>query len=185
MPLILRRTLYLAALALATPAAAPSFGAPLEASFARGAMAALEVGSGEAAPDVAFLREDGTEGRLSDYTGQVVVLNFWATWCAPCREEMPSLQALQDTLRPDGLTVVTIAYGRHAWPAMTRFWQAAGVTSLPLHLDADASLAGALGVTALPHTLLLDREGRVAGRLAGAAGWASPEALAALRRLLD
>lgn len=173
--------LYLAALALATPAAA----APLNTALATGAMAGLEAGAGEAAPNVPYLREDGTAGAVSDYADRVVGLNFWTTWRAPCREEMPSLQALEDALGAEGVSVVTMAFGWHVPEAMRRFWIEAGVTTLPLHRDADGALARALGVRGLPHTVLLDREGRVAGQVLGAAHWAAPETLAVIRRLLE
>ncbi|UWQ18894.1 TlpA disulfide reductase family protein [Jannaschia sp. M317] len=131
-----------------------------------------------------FAREDSTRGRLSDYAGEVVVLNFWATWCAPCRAEMPSLQALQNELGDDGLQVVTVAFGRHNPMQMKKFWTEAGITSLPLHLDAGTELARALGVKGLPHTLILNRAGEVVAQLPGEADWAAPETLAVMREFL-
>lgn len=174
-----RLTPYLLALALATPAAADL--APL----LTGEMEGVALAGPQAAPDAGFARFDGTRGDLSDYAGKVAVVNFWATWCAPCRAEMPSLQALQDTLGEEGLEVVTIAFGRHDPAAMERFWTEAGVTSLPLHLDAESELARGFGVTGLPHTVILDREGRIVAHKRGEADWASPEALALLRAVLD
>lgn len=181
MPWNLRPTLYSLALALATPAA----GDPLDPSLATGAMARLEVLDAAAPPVTTFARADGSTGDLSDHAGQVVVLNFWATWCAPCRAEMPSLQALQDAMGDEGVAVVTVAFGRHAPQAMRRFWDEAGVTTLPLNLDAESVLARGFGVRGLPHTILLDREGRVAGQVVGDADWNAPETRAVLRRLLE
>ncbi|PWJ22476.1 TlpA disulfide reductase family protein [Jannaschia seohaensis] len=170
--------LYATALALATPAAA------IEPGLLTGPMAKLQVAEAPWTPSVdTFAREDSTRGRLEDYAGEIVVLNFWATWCAPCKAEMPSLQALQDRLGDEGLEVVTVAFGRHNPMQMKRFWQDAGITSLPLHLDAGTELARALGVAGLPHTLILDREGQVIAELKGEADWAAPETLALMRGL--
>ncbi|TFL19175.1 TlpA family protein disulfide reductase [Jannaschia formosa] len=171
--------LYLGGLSLATPAAA------LDAALLTGTMSRLDPAETPWSPEVeTFAREDSTRGRLSDYAGEVVVLNFWATWCAPCKAEMPSLQALQDALGDEGLEVVTVAFGRHNPMQMKRFWEEAGITSLPLHLDAGSELARAFGVKGLPHTAILDREGRVLAELAGEAHWDAPETLALLRSLL-
>jgi thiol-disulfide isomerase/thioredoxin len=175
----LRIALYGLALALATPALA------LDPGLLTGNMAKLRVAEDPWLPEVeTFARRDSTRGRLSDYAGEVVVLNFWATWCAPCRAEMPSLQALQDTLGDEGLEVVTVAFGRHNPAQMDRFWEQAGITSLPLHLDAGTELAQAFGVRGLPHSFVLDREGRVIADLPGEADWAAPETLTLMRALL-
>jgi thiol-disulfide isomerase/thioredoxin len=171
--------LYVSLLALATPAAA------LDEALLTGEMRRLDVAETPWTPEIdSFARADSTRGRLSDYAGEVVVLNFWATWCAPCKAEMPSLQALQDALGDDGLEVVTVAFGRHNPAQMERFWEETGVTSLPLHLDAGSEMAGSMGVRGLPHTFVLDREGRVLAELAGEADWAAPETLALMRSLL-
>ena len=169
---------YIAAATLATPAAA------LEEALLTGTMERLEVVAPMAPPVTGFVREDGSAGDLSDYAGQVVVLNFWATWCAPCRAEMPSLQALDDALGDEGLAVVPIAFGRHNPEAMARFWEEAGIETLPLHRDPETDLAQAMGVPGLPTTIVLDREGRVVARLKGEADWAAPETLALMRALL-
>ncbi len=180
----LRLALYGLALALATPALATPAGA-LEPALLTGEMAALEVGEPYVPAITAFTGPDGSPGDLSDYAGKVVVLNFWATWCGPCREEMPSLQALQDELGGEDFAVVTMAFGRHNPAAMQKFWDATGVRDLPLNLDGRSELARGLGVRGLPHTLLLNREGKVVAQLVGAADWAAPETLAVLRALID
>jgi len=78
-------------------------------------------------PDVAFTRDDGNQGRLQDYRGKVTLVNFWATWCAPCRKEMPMLAELQTELGGDAFEVVTIATGRNAPQAMQTFFDEIGV----------------------------------------------------------
>ncbi|SFR97983.1 TlpA disulfide reductase family protein [Yoonia litorea] len=133
----------------------------------------------------AFTHEDGSEMTLAEFEGQVVVLNFWATWCAPCRKEMPHLSALQSEMGGDDLQVVTVATGRNARPAMERFLEEIGVDNLPLHTDNRSSLARSMGVLGLPATIILDREGNELGRMQGEADWSSDNATAILSRIVD
>ena len=135
--------------------------------------------------DVAFLHEDGSETSLAAYEGKYVLLNFWATWCAPCRKEMPDLAALQDELGSDTFEVVTIATGRNPRPAMEAFFDDIGVDNLPLHTDARQNLARSLGVLGLPVTLLLDPEGNEVARLVGDADWHSESAVAIINALAN
>jgi thiol-disulfide isomerase/thioredoxin len=134
----------------------------------------------EEAPDIAFETVDGDAATLADYEGRHVVLNFWATWCAPCRHEMPTLSALQEALGAEDFTVVTIATGRNPPPAMKTFFDEIGVDNLPLHRDPKSALARAMGVFGLPITVLLDPEGREIARLQGDADWNSDSARAIL-----
>ena len=126
--------------------------------------------------EVPFEAEDGSEMTLAAYEGKVVVLNFWATWCAPCRKEMPTLSALQADMGGDDLAVVTIATGRNPPPAMAGFFAEIGVDNLPLHRDPRQALARTLGVLGLPVTLILDRGGNEIARLQGDADWNSDSA---------
>ena len=134
---------------------------------------------------VAFMGEDGSDLTLDHYAGQIVVLNFWATWCAPCRKEMPHLSALQAEMGGDDLQVVTIATGRNPLPGMQRFFAEIGVDNLPLHTDARQALARSMGVLGLPVTIILDRDGQEVARLQGDADWSSDSAKAILRALMD
>ncbi|WP_341368159.1 TlpA disulfide reductase family protein [Yoonia sp. BS5-3] len=136
-----------------------------------------------ASSDVAFLGEDGAEMTLADYQGKYIVLNFWATWCAPCRHEMPQLSQLQTMLGGDDLEVVTIATGRNPRPGMERFFNEIGVDNLPLHTDARQSLARSLGVLGLPVTIILDPAGNEVARMQGDADWSSENAVAILQTL--
>lgn len=137
-----------------------------------------------AASTLPFLREDETEGRLADYAGQYVVLNFWATWCAPCREEMPSLQNLQTQLGGEDFAVVTLATGRNPPQAIRRFFEEIGVDSLPQHRDIDQQIAREMGVFGLPITVILNPEGQEIARLRGDAYWDTPEAIALIEALI-
>jgi len=134
--------------------------------------------------DLPFVDEDEVEGRLSDYRGKYVVLNFWATWCAPCREEMPSLEALQRQFGSDQFEVVTLATGRNSPQAIRRFFDEIGVENLPMYRDINQQIARQMSVMGLPITLVIDPEGRELARLMGDAHWDSPEAFAFFEALL-
>lgn len=138
-----------------------------------------------ATTDVPFTHEDGRDMVLADLAGRYVVLNFWATWCAPCRVEMPHLSALQSDLGGDNFEVVTVATGPNPLPAMERFFDEIGVENLPLHTDARQRFARAMGVLGLPVTLIIDPEGREIARMQGEADWSSPSAVAIITALLD
>jgi len=135
--------------------------------------------------DVAFTHEDGSEMSLAAYEGQYVVLNFWATWCAPCRKEMPHLSALQTQMGGDAMQVVTVATGRNARPAMERFLDEIGVDNLPLHTDARQALARSMGVLGLPATIILNPQGQEIARMQGEADWSSDSAIAIMQALID
>ncbi|WP_226782027.1 TlpA disulfide reductase family protein [Oceaniglobus trochenteri] len=132
-----------------------------------------------------FTSPDGTEHRLADWQGKIVLLNFWATWCAPCRHEMPALDALQRDLGGPGFEVVPVATGRNALPGIKRFFEEAGVESLPILLDAKQAVARDMAVLGLPITVILDREGREIARLRGDAEWNSDSAKAILTALIE
>jgi len=136
-----------------------------------------------APPDV-FQDLSGGRVRLADFAGQVVVLNFWATWCAPCVREMPSLDRMQATLRGEGLSVVAVSVDRGGAATVEPFLKRLGLTEMGIYLDPKSALAKAFGITGLPTTFVIDAEGRIVGALQGAAEWDSPEALALLRYYL-
>jgi thiol-disulfide isomerase/thioredoxin len=134
---------------------------------------------------IPFTRQDGTTGTLADYQGKHIVLNFWATWCAPCRKEMPMLSELQSELGSDAFEVVTLATGRNAPPAMKKFFDEIGVDNLPLHRDPQSAIAREMGVFGLPITVILTPDGQEIARLQGDAHWNSDSAKAILRALID
>ena len=135
--------------------------------------------------DVVFSHEDGSNLTLAAFEGDYIVLNFWATWCAPCRKEIPHLSELQNEFRDEGLQVVTIATGTNQRPAMERFFKEIGVDNLPLHTDANSALARDMGVVGLPVTLIIDPQGQEIARLIGDANWASDSAKSILMALLS
>jgi len=131
-----------------------------------------------------YEREDGSDGYLSDYHGKYVVLNFWATWCPPCRKEMPMLSELQAEFGGEKLEVVTLATGRNSPVGMKRFFEEIGVDNLPLHRDPQASIGREMGVFGLPVTVVLTPEGEEIARMTGEADWASDEAKALIGALI-
>ncbi|SDI48613.1 TlpA family protein disulfide reductase [Lutimaribacter saemankumensis] len=138
----------------------------------------------KALPVIAFDTAEGGKATLADYAGRVTVVNFWATWCAPCRKEMPMLDALQDELGGEAFEVVTIATGRNAPQAMKAFFEEIGVKHLPLHRDPNSALARGMGVLGLPVTVILSPEGVEVARLTGDADWSSDSAKAILRAMM-
>jgi thiol-disulfide isomerase/thioredoxin len=133
----------------------------------------------------AFFTSDGVEEHLSDHAGRIVLVNFWATWCAPCRKEMPMLSELQFDLGGDDFEVLTIATGRNQPQAMKKFFEEAGVTNLPLATDPSSALAREMGVLGLPATVILDRRGHEIARMLGDAEWNSDSARAIIAQLLE
>ena len=133
-------------------------------------------------PEVVLLDAQDGEHSLADYKGKWVVLNFWATWCAPCRREMPSLERLQAAM-PE-LAVVPVATGRNAVEGIERFFGEAEVKTLPILRDPKSELARGMGVMGLPVTVILNPEGQEVARLIGDAEWDSDSAKAVLGALM-
>jgi thiol-disulfide isomerase/thioredoxin len=137
------------------------------------------------APEAHFKGENGAELSLADFRGQVVLLNIWATWCGPCRAEMPSLDRLQARHGGDGLRVVAISVDDGGLPMVRRFFQQRSIRNLKLYADNDHSTAAAFDVGGIPMTVLIDREGNVVGELVGGTQWDSPEAVELVGRYLE
>ncbi|MBF9050903.1 redoxin family protein [Roseobacter sp. HKCCD9010] len=131
-----------------------------------------------------FIDMDDVEYQLSDLQGRYILLNFWATWCAPCRHEMPYLNTLQHELGGEDFKVVTLATGRNPLPAIRRFFEETGIDALPMYRDPGQTIAREMGVFGLPITVILNPEGQEIARLRGDADWASAEAIALLRALI-
>ena len=136
-----------------------------------------------ALPEIGVVDAAEAPHALAEYKGQWVLLNFWATWCAPCRAEMPTLQAL-DTAMGDDFSVVTVATGRNSVEGIDKFFAEAGITSLPKLRDPKSELARNMGVLGLPLTVILNPEGQEVARLIGDADWNSADAKAMLSALM-
>lgn len=146
---------------------------------------------GSEAPDFAA-RTLGDSGRtdaavtkgIGDYEGEVVLLNIWATWCAPCRVEMPSMQRLEQSLGAKGLRIVAVSIDDPGMQArITDFAREHALTFEILH-DAPGRIQGQYQTTGVPETFVIDRAGRIRKRVIGAEDWSSPANIAFLERLL-
>jgi thiol-disulfide isomerase/thioredoxin len=133
-------------------------------------------------PEAVLLDAEDAEHSLDQYRGKWVVLNFWATWCAPCKAEMPSLDRLQAAL-PD-IAVLPVASGRNDVAAIDRFYTEAAIVNLPVLRDPKAMLARQMGIAAMPVTVILNPDGQEVGRLIGDAVWDSPAAISLLQDLM-
>ena len=148
------------------------------AGLAKGEVAAFSVKDAPAdIPAVTFRDADGKDHSLSDWRGKLVLLNLWATWCAPCRHEMPALDGLRTALAGKDFDVVALATDRGGIDKPRKFWTETGIKSLSLYLDSGDAQHG-LGVIGMPTTLLIGRDGREIGRLIGPAEWSSQDAKA-------
>jgi thiol-disulfide isomerase/thioredoxin len=136
------------------------------------------------APVLPLIAADGKAVTLADFRGRIVVVNFWATWCAPCVKEMPSLERLKARLPPDA-QVMALSQDLRGWSVITPFVEKIGLKSLPIYFDPEGAVARAMGVTVLPTTVIIGRDGRMEGYLVGAVEWDSDEAVKLVRFYLE
>ncbi len=128
-------------------------------------------------PAVTFLDADGNERSLADFQGRVVVLNLWATWCAPCRKEMPSLDRLQASRGGEDLEVIALAVDRGDLTKVLDFYEEIGIEHLAVYHDPSAKAGRTLRAPGLPTTLIIDRDGQEIGRVLGDAAWDAAEVI--------
>jgi thiol-disulfide isomerase/thioredoxin len=176
---------FLAAMSMAffvLPAGAGHGGGPL----AVGAMANFTILDRPApVPAHVFQNGQGRDITLADFRGKVVLVNFWATWCGPCRKEMPDLAKLQAELGGDHFQVVAISADRQGFPVVQDFYAELGIDNLPLYNDKTMKVQRAARAFGLPTTLLIDARGREVGRLVGPAHWASADAKRLIRHYIE
>ena len=122
-------------------------------------------------PPISFEDGQGKKRSLADFKGKVVVLNLWATWCVPCRREMPALDRLQADLGGPEFAVVPLSIDRHGIEAIYKFYSDVGIRNLPIYLDASGKAIRELGAVGLPTTLILDRAGQEIARVVGPSDW--------------
>lgn len=130
---------------------------------------------------LSIAREDGSMENLSAYRGKTIVLNLWASWCFPCRDEMPSLSRLADIVRALPVAVLPLAFERHGAETVHRFFAETAITNLPLRLGDGDNLARVFNAWGLPYTVLIDSQGREFARVTGPARWDDAEFVAWLK----
>ncbi|UTW53568.1 TlpA family protein disulfide reductase [bacterium SCSIO 12827] len=132
-------------------------------------------------PEVAFVYEDGRPGSLADFRGKHVLLNVWATWCPPCREEMPTLDRLQDLLGGEDFHVLPLSIDRAGVKVVQDFYAKTGIKHLEIYMDEKAQVMHRLKLGGLPTTFLIGPNGEQLGVLVGPAEWDAPALIALFR----
>ncbi|MDE1901912.1 MAG: TlpA family protein disulfide reductase [Alphaproteobacteria bacterium] len=133
------------------------------------------------APSFLFTGRDGAQHTLADYRGRYVLLNFWATWCGPCRAELPTLDALANRLDAHKMVILPVAEDRDG-DGIAAFYAAHNVTHLPVAVDGDDLAPSLFNLKGVPTTLIVDPQGLIVARVEGGGDWLSPAAFAFLDR---
>lgn len=141
-------------------------------------------GTPRAVADLQFQDGDGKARSLSDFRGKVVLVNLWATWCAPCRKEMPALDRLQQMIGGPDFQVVALSIDSGGATVVRQFYDEIGIRALGIYVDPTMGATSKLRAPGIPTTLLLDREGRERWRKSGPAEWDSREIVESLRAKL-
>jgi thiol-disulfide isomerase/thioredoxin len=135
-------------------------------------------------PDLEFLDANDKPMRLADLTGKALLINLWATWCAPCVKEMPSLDRLQAAMPKDKFLVLPISLDGPSKPKVAPFYKEQKLDNLGIYFDKGRKAMSVLGVTLLPTSILVDPGGRELGRLEGDADWDTPQGVALMKAAL-
>jgi len=136
-------------------------------------------------PELAFTDAEDKPLTLAGYKGKTVLLNFWATWCAPCVKEMPSLDRLQAEMGKDRFVVLPLSLDGPSRPKVAPFYADRKLANLGIYFDKGKKVLGALDVSVLPTSILIDAHGRELGRLEGEADWDKPEALVLMKAAVE
>lgn len=134
--------------------------------------------------DIEFKDGDERDLHLSNFKGRVILINIWATWCAPCRREMPTLDRLQSKLGGQAFEVVALSIDRAGMDVVNTFFKEIEIRHLKRYLEQSASVMRKFAVVGIPTTLLVDREGREVWRYAGAAEWDNEEWVGEIRKAI-
>ena len=146
-------------------------------------LAVVKVDEELKAPSFALKDLSGKEVKLEDYRGKLIFLNFWATWCPPCRQEMPSMERLYTEFKDRGLTM--LAVDLREGTGKVKAFKEDFKLSFPILLDSDGRVGLMYGVRSIPTTYLIDQEGNVIGGALGTRDWASKEAFKFFEHLLN
>ncbi|WP_331895675.1 TlpA disulfide reductase family protein [Magnetovibrio sp.] len=140
--------------------------------------------TGEGALDTPFFNAAEEEITIASLKGRGVVLNFWATWCAPCVREMPALDRLAAALKDQGVDVIAVSEDRKALKKVPPFFEANAIANLDVYYDLKGQLSRKVGVEGLPTTVLIDAEGQLVGRVLGVLEWDAPQTVNYLAQTL-
>src|SRR5215469_8607622 len=135
-------------------------------------------------PEIRFQDDQGHDLTLADFRGRVVLLNIWATWCVPCRKEMPTLDRLQSRLGGKNFHVIALSIDRKGIEAIKDFYREVGVQKLAIYLDPSGKGSHDLAIPGVPATLLINREGGEIARKLGEAEWDSPEMVSVVEQTI-
>jgi len=135
-------------------------------------------------PEISIMAvSDGSPLKLSELKGKVVLLNFWATWCPPCREEIPSMMKLVRAMDGKPFQMVAISLDEGGKPVIESFFKESGFT-LPTYLDPDGKASKAYSITGVPESFVINKQGVVVKKIIGAIAWDSPEVFSFLEGLM-
>lgn len=157
------------------------FSSAVLASYAK--MKVLPEADRSPAPAFVTKNLDSDDVTLEDYKGKVVLLHFWATWCAPCIEEMPHMEELWKTYKDKDLIVVAVTVQEEPNGQIRAFVEKAGI-SFPILLDTDGKISEMYELSAMPSSYLISRDGKLAGRIKGTEDWSKPEVKQQIENLL-
>ena len=135
-------------------------------------------------PPIAFTDEAGEEKSLADYRGTPVAVHFWATWCFPCRAEMPTMDALQRELGDD-LVILPLSLDRGGAELVRRYYNDHDLTTLPIFIDEKMKAGRALRVHGIPATVFFDGEGAEVARVLGDRDWDDPDVIELVRHIVE
>lgn len=144
--------------------------------------AAAAVTEGSMAPDFSVKDLSGKEVKLSSLKGNVVMVNFWATWCPPCKEEIPSLMKLEKAMAGKPFRMLAISIDEEGKPAVEKYFQSSG-NLLPAYLDSDGSVSRNYGITGVPETFILDKSGNIQKKIVGGMDWSAKDVISYLDEL--
>jgi len=139
---------------------------------------------GKPAPDFSLTDMQGQRVTLAQFHGKVVILNFWATWCPPCREEMPSMERLSQQFKDQGLVILAVNIEQNGYPAVSSFLKRTPY-SFPILLDINAAVQNLYQIYRFPESFLIDRNGNVVDKIIGGRNWMSGSMMKKINFLLN
>ena len=137
------------------------------------------------APEFRFFDKTGKAMTLANFRGRYTAVHFWATWCFPCRGELPTVDALQDAIGEEKLAILALSLDRHGPEHVAEFYDEFGIRHLGVYMDERMNAARILRVNGIPSTIFVDGEGREVARVLGDRDWSEPEVIELVRRMVE